>query len=360
MIVLMGSGELASTMVEVHKGLLARLGDSPRAVFVDTPSGFQLNTDEISLKAVEYFSRRVNHPITIASFKSRETIGDSEKKATYETLETADYILIGPGSPSYATRQWLNTSIPDMFIKRIEAGGCLVTASAAALTLGPFTLPVYEIYKVGQDIHWIDGINVLNHFGLNLVVIPHWNNADGGNHDTRFCFMGKPRMDHLMALLPEDVTVLGIDEHTACILDFEKQTAEIKGIGGITLKEHHQETFFKNGSIFPLDHLQKGGISKPIPYPTLPSELISMPVLSEKGTFKDREAPAPLTISTNGGDSHLPMDSLAPLVDSLLELRTGYRIAGKFQEADAIRKCLEKANIRIEDRENRSSWYKPD
>ena len=42
MVVLMGSGELTATMVEVHKELLKGLGASPQAVFIDTPAGFQL------------------------------------------------------------------------------------------------------------------------------------------------------------------------------------------------------------------------------------------------------------------------------------------------------------------------------
>ena len=59
----MGSGELTATMVEVHKALLAGLGERPRAVFLDTPAGFQLNVDQISRKAVEYFDDpRTNIP----------------------------------------------------------------------------------------------------------------------------------------------------------------------------------------------------------------------------------------------------------------------------------------------------------
>ena len=45
---------------------------------------------------------------------------------------------------------------------------------------GRYTLPVYEIYKVGQDLHWIDGLSFFGDFGLRLSVIPHWNNNDGG------------------------------------------------------------------------------------------------------------------------------------------------------------------------------------
>ena len=51
-IALMGSGELTATMVEVHKELLAGLQPDRRAVFLDTPAGFQLNADQLSQKAV--------------------------------------------------------------------------------------------------------------------------------------------------------------------------------------------------------------------------------------------------------------------------------------------------------------------
>ena len=35
-VVLMGSGELTATMVEVHKEQLTRFGTAPRAVFLDS------------------------------------------------------------------------------------------------------------------------------------------------------------------------------------------------------------------------------------------------------------------------------------------------------------------------------------
>ena len=51
-IVLMGSGELTSTMVGVHKQMLSLKEGSPKAVFLDTPAGFQLNADEISKRVL--------------------------------------------------------------------------------------------------------------------------------------------------------------------------------------------------------------------------------------------------------------------------------------------------------------------
>lgn len=40
------------------------------------------------------------------------------------------------------------------------------------MTLGRHTVPVYEIYKVGEDVRLLDGLNVLGDIGVNAVVIP--------------------------------------------------------------------------------------------------------------------------------------------------------------------------------------------
>ncbi len=108
-IVLMGSGELTATMVEIHKALLSQLGSEPRAVFIDTPAGFQLNVDEISRKAVGYFRDNMKYPMSVASFKSIESCTPYEAEQTFHDLRQADYVLIGPGSPSYAVRQLQQT-----------------------------------------------------------------------------------------------------------------------------------------------------------------------------------------------------------------------------------------------------------
>src|SRR5210317_1665245 len=104
-IVLMGSGELTATMVEVHKGLLDQLPGSPQAAFLDTPAGFQLNVDQISSKAVEYFRVHVRQTMSLSSFKSQETTTDFDARQAFHILRNSNYILIGPGSPTYAVRQ---------------------------------------------------------------------------------------------------------------------------------------------------------------------------------------------------------------------------------------------------------------
>ena len=92
MIVLMGSGELTATMVEVHKELLRRFAPAAKAVFLDTPAGFQLNVDQISQKARDYFQTHIGQPLTIASFKSNDTISPFESEQAYHTLRDADFV----------------------------------------------------------------------------------------------------------------------------------------------------------------------------------------------------------------------------------------------------------------------------
>jgi len=257
-ITLMGSGEFSGTMVEVHKELIQRYGSGVEAVFLDTPAGFQLNVEALSAKAVAYFDRHIQRPLTVASFKSMQQADALEMAKAYDLLNRADYILMGPGSPTYALEQWRSSRVPDIFLSHLQKGGTIVAASAAALTMGTATLPVYEIYKVGQDPYWVSGLQVLDQFGFNWAVLPHWNNTEGGTHDTRFCFMGSDRLQQLRRQLPESVNILGVDEHTALEIDLSRETASVRGIGRVTLLSREGRSVFEKGEPIPLARLREG------------------------------------------------------------------------------------------------------
>ena len=138
--------------------------------------------------------------------------------------------MAGPGSPSYALRQWAGGPIPDALAEKLTGGGVLTMASAAALTLGVVTIPVYEIYKVGEEPRWLDGLDLLGSAtGLRAAVVPHYDNAEGGNHDTRFCYMGERRLRTLERALPEGAFILGVDSHTALLLDLVQGPRRSRG-----------------------------------------------------------------------------------------------------------------------------------
>ena len=252
----MGSGETAPTMVTTHRMLASKLKKPARAVLLDTPYGFQENAPELATKAVEYFQTSINLELEVAGLT--EIIG-ADALAVERGLQKvadADYVFAGPGSPTYALRQWAGTPLAGLLNKKLRDGGIVTFASAAALTLGRFTLPVYEIYKVGEDPRWLDGLNILGEIGVNVALIPHYNNAEGGHHDTRFCYMGERRLSMLERELPADVYVLGVDEHTGMVIDLDAETVTVVGKGVVTIRVNSESTQVASGDSFSIDRLR--------------------------------------------------------------------------------------------------------
>jgi len=64
LLVIMGSGETAPTMVKPHRAIFERIGDAP-AVLLDTPYGFQENAEDISTKAIQYFAASVGRRVGV-------------------------------------------------------------------------------------------------------------------------------------------------------------------------------------------------------------------------------------------------------------------------------------------------------
>ena len=252
----MGSGETAPTMVTTHRMLASKLQKPARAVLLDTPYGFQENAPELATKAVEYFQTSINLELEVAGLT--EIIGADALAVERGLQKVADahYVFAGPGSPTYALRQWSGTSLAGLLNKKLRDGGIVTFASAAALTLGRFTVPVYEIYKVGEDPRWLDGLNILGEIGVNVALIPHYNNAEGGHHDTRFCYMGERRLSMLERDLPADVYVLGVDEHTGMVIDLDAETVTVVGKGVVTIRIHGESTQIASGETFSLDRLR--------------------------------------------------------------------------------------------------------
>jgi hypothetical protein len=166
--------------------------------------------------------------------------------------------MAGPGSPSYALRQWAGGPIPEALAAKLSDGGILTMASAAALTLGLVTIPVYEIYKVGEKPRWLDGLDLLGPAtGLRAAVVPHYDNAEGGNHDTRFCYLGERRLRVLEQTLPDGAFILGVDGHTALVMDLEQGSASIAGLGGVTVRAAGRSRFFESGTQLPIEALSE-------------------------------------------------------------------------------------------------------
>ena len=255
---IMGSGETAPTMKGPHRSIFERLGPDVDAVLLDTPFGFQENAPILAAKATEYFRDAVGREVVVAGLGRTDTGDVLAIERGVSRVRNADWVFAGPGSPTFALEQWRGTPVPDALAEKLRSGGALVFSSAAVLTLGVATVPVYEIYKVGLDPYWVHGLDVLSEVGLNVAVIPHYDNQEGGNHDTRFCYLGERRLAMLEPELPDGAFVLGIDEHTGVVMDLDADTAEIVGKGAVTLRRNGVSVRIEAGATVPIDTLRAG------------------------------------------------------------------------------------------------------
>jgi len=425
-LVIMGSGETAPTMVRVHRRVFADSGFGPGmnpgvAVMLDTPFGFQSNADELVERTVTYFADSVGQQVSVATWRRRDQPSMLREK-TLALLQQARWAFAGPGSPTFALRQWLDTPVPAALGEVVTRGGTVVMGSAAAVTLGTHAIPVYEIYKAGEDPRWVQGIDLFGALtGLTAVVIPHYNNNEGGTHDTRFCYLGEDRLAALEPDLPAGTGVLGVDEHTALILDLEARTGTVEGNGVVTVRHAGVSHELEADTVIGFDELGarlrgeghaapatathrravEPGLGtapahRPPAAPTSVAESAEQAraafdrafaardvtgcvaaVLELENAIHDWSADTLLSDDSNHARRLLrsmvvrlgelaevgardPRTLLSPFVDLLLQLRANARAAKDFSTSDLVRDQLAAAGVEVRDTPDGATWVLPE
>lgn len=256
LILLFGSGETMPVSGPTYELAARRLDRAPDIAILETPAGFEPNSADVAGNVGRFLLRRLQNyqpTVTLVPARRRYTPQSPDDPEILAPLQTANWLFLGPGSPTYAVRQLQDSLAWQMVQAGHRLGAALVLASAATLAISRFTLPVYEIYKVGQELHWQFGLDLLGAFGLPLVIVPHWNNQDGGEGlDTSRCFMGRARFAQLLALLPAGNTVLGLDEQTALVIDLAAGTGRVMGRGRVVVLRDDTRHEFARGETFPL------------------------------------------------------------------------------------------------------------
>lgn len=259
LITLIGSGETAPSGRVLYEPTFDRLPRPVKVAVMETPAGFELNSPHVASRVSEFIRHRLQNykpEVSVVPARRRDTEFGTNNPDILRSLLNADCIFMGPGSPSYAVRHLTGTYAWDMIQARHRLGACLTFASSAAIAIGETAVPIYEIYKVGDDPHWIPGLDLLGPFGLRIACVTHWNNTEGGaNLDTSRCYIGKARLETLLPTLSDGATVVGIDEHTALTLDFSERTCRVLGKGTVTLVHDGTEQVYQAGSNFHMSEL---------------------------------------------------------------------------------------------------------
>lgn len=378
-LVLMGSGETSPTMTTEHQRILASVPARAGAcALLETPYGFQENADELTARITQYFAGSVGRDIVALPMRSAADAA-SIIAATVAGLRAAEWVFAGPGSPTYALRNWADAGIGPALADVLDRG-TIVFASAAALTVGSHTMPVYEMYKVGEAPSWRTGLDLLaSATGLRAAVVPHFDNTDGGTHDTRFCFVGERRMHVLEQQLPDDVFILGIDEHTGVRFELESRRVHVFGRGGMTVRMGGRIWVVPAGSEVGIDDIAEHAGTRLAGVDTQAAPQFtaeSVHALLDEGNVDDavdallalddvdrdlttRAAVHSLVLRLGRLAANPRVDVatvVAPFIDTLLEARASARKHGFWSEADAIRDRLTDLHVRISDGPNGSTW----
>jgi cytochrome oxidase Cu insertion factor (SCO1/SenC/PrrC family) len=218
--------------------------------------------------------------------------------------------------------------------------------------------------------------------------------------------------------LPADAAVLGVDEHTAMVIDLRTDGIEIRGRGGVTVRRAGDSTILPAGTSMCLADLRglvlgtkradRGGGAPSVPVPSVPVPSVPVPTVpvapaplpevmteAERGfgvaagardagamvavilaletAIKQWEADTDEDQGTEQARALLrgligrlgrtaqdgladPRDRLRPAVEPLIALRNTLRAQRNFAAADAIRHALTAAGLGLSDTPGDTRW----
>jgi hypothetical protein len=267
-IAFLGSGETSLAGGRIFEALAKKIHEPLRIALMETPAGFELNSAQVVGKVGEFMKTRLQNykPIVdVIPARKKNSVFSPDDPEIVKPLLHANMIFMGPGSPTYTIRNLKDTLAWDVIRARHRLGATLIFASAATISISAHALPVYEIYKVGQDVHAVDGLNLFADFGLHISFIPHWNNTDGGvDLDTSRCFIGMDRFAEWSDFVPANNETVGLDEHTGLILDFEAGLCEVSGVSSVSLVRKENPEIYPSGTKFPLGELGEIVVPQPV------------------------------------------------------------------------------------------------
>ena len=228
---LFGSGEFLPWAEPVDRMLIDRSSVSSGKVVVlplaSAPEGDAVFENWARMGTEHY--RRIGADPVVVPIKTRS---DAMQPEHVEALEDAALIFFSGGNPGYCCRVLPGTPFWDAVLAKIDAGVSFGGCSAGAVMLG-HTAP--DVPADSLDFEWVEGLRLFP----NLVVGAHWNMLDSYKPGLRA---------EIIAAMPADVLMLGVDEDTAVVGDGTMFT--IHGLGGVELVPPEQR--YETGETFTL------------------------------------------------------------------------------------------------------------
>jgi cyanophycinase len=236
-IVLVGSGEFTTAMVETDRDLLAAVGRSrPRVAILPTASWPQ--GDEAFLAWIErgraHFSA-LGAEVEGVEIRTRDDAFDG---ACAQAIGEADLVYLSSGTPGHLLGAIAGTPVEEALRGVHERGGILVGCAAGAMVLAARQARLVGRRFVRIPLGWRHALA----FVAGVAVLP------------RYDAFPEPLVAAVALASPRATAVLGIDEETAAI--GRAGTWQVQGRGRVTVWRGRSRTRHRAGESFRLDPLE--------------------------------------------------------------------------------------------------------
>lgn len=226
-VALLGSGEFLPAMEDLDRRLL--LGRPPRVVHLPTAAGQESSRRLRYWRdlASRHFEERLGVEVETLAVVDVHSANDSRHVAA---LDGAGLVYLSGGNPGYLAATLRDTAVLAKVCELSTAGAALAGCSAGAAALTAMAPDVRSGEGSGRGLNVVPG----------LAVIPHYDALR----------RRRPRLARLFSEgAPSDVTVVGIDEHTAIVTE-DRVRYEVYGRGTAVLVD--AETVYGPGESFAL------------------------------------------------------------------------------------------------------------
>ena len=245
-IALVGSGEYLEPMLETDRLLLDRVGGPTKARVVVLPTASGLEEAASPARwmrlGVEHFTRLGAHVDAVPVLDHQS----AHHPQFVALLEQADFIYFSGGNPQHLISSMADTPAWDTVQRRYLQGASLAGCSAGAMALAGRTLARLGALREGVTPEWSKALALLPQ----LIVLPHF--------DRMASFIGSDTFERVLAAIPRDNTMLGIDEDTALVRldsspDGDGRTSwQVIGRRSVSVFNHETITVYHVGESVPL------------------------------------------------------------------------------------------------------------
>ncbi|MBN1680127.1 MAG: Type 1 glutamine amidotransferase-like domain-containing protein [Anaerolineae bacterium] len=224
LLVLNGGEAFSSKTKQLDHNWLQFIRQTHRPRLVVVPVAVIDNPRRVADQVMRYF----NHLGTFAEYAMLVDSLSANTPSECEILDQVDAVVLTDGSPVDMVERLHGTRTEAALHRTRERKAALVAVGASAMALG-------AVYWFGGV--WEPGLAVMPH----LAVIPH-------HQIVRM----RLSPEKLMAGLPEDVMLAGIDDMTAAIC-YPDGTVQVKGQGQVTVyRSSETQESFRAGQTFEL------------------------------------------------------------------------------------------------------------